>query len=394
MHFIKTYILAILLIVISYQTVFAQQKIKYGTRASLNLSTIGTQYGKYNGSGNYSAGLFINYSALNSLSLAIEPTFTQSGFREKQTDSKYTYQHLDFNLNAYLSLFGDDALMFYLGIRPAYLLNFKSETLNNGNYVRSNLNENKNQNGQLELGINAGFAVQLSSVVNFEIGYMYSATNFNNNTQLKGRPSLVEITLKLNVVDLANIIENREKTAKEQIKNYQKGILLVMLPTLTDKDLLKIKDEGDRAYAVNELRIRNLKVINEFLKGYTFTPVYFFADTNVNKVVTGNFDGIFLDRNLNLDTTIKPTKTNDVLIASFCSDLYNYSEKISYGLFVYDSQLNQLQKPYTIPSQMFGLYSDGDPMNYFKTKRINYTNMPFERMIKKFNSRMIRYANF
>lgn len=394
MRFTNTYKLIILLVTLYHSSLFAQQKLKYGTRASLNLSTIGTQYGKYNGGGNYSAGIFFNYKPIHNLSVSFEPTYIQSGFREKQTDSKYTYQHLDFNINTYLPLFSDDALMFYLGIRPSYLLNFKSETLNNGNYVRTNLNENKNENGQLEFGINAGFAVQLSPVVNFELGYMYNVTDNNNNTQLKGRPSLIEITLKLNVVDLAGIIENKEKIAKEQIKNYKSGVLLVMLPTLTNEDLLKIKDEGDRSYAKNELKIRNIKVINEFLKGYTFTPVYFFADTNVNKVVSGNLEGIFIDRNLKVDTSIKPVQSENILIASFCNDLYNYSEKISYGLFVYDSKLKQLPKPYTVPSQMFGLYTDGDPMNYFKTKRINYTNMPFDRMIKKLNSRMLRYANF
>ena len=82
------------------------------------------------------------------------------------------------------------------------------------------------------------------------------------------------------------------------------------------------------------------------------------------------------------------------MVASFCNDLYNYSDRISYGLFIYDNKMNQMGKPYTIPGQMFGLYTDGDPQNYFKTKRINYTNMPFDRMIRKFNSRMIRYAEF
>jgi hypothetical protein len=61
---------------------------------------------------------------------------------------------------------------------------------------------------------------------------------------------------------------------------------------------------------------------------------------------------------------------------------------------VYDSKLNQLGKPFTLPAQMFGLYSDGDPANYFKTRKQNYTTMPFDRMVKKLNSRLIRYAEF
>jgi len=375
-------------------TVDAQSNFEYGIRGSINMSTIGIQYGKYNGSGFYNIGIFGSKKLSNLITFAFEPTYSVSGFREKQNDSRYTLQHLDLNLNTYFSVFGDDALRLYLGVRPGYLLGFRSETVKDGNYVKLDARNNTNMSGQIDLGINAGFSVQLSPVVNFELGYLYSATNNNDNTNIQGRTSTIEMTLKLNAVDLKRLIDNKEITLKEQIQGYQKGILFVMLPTLSEKDLARLSDEGDRNYTINELRVRNLKVIAEFVRNYSFTPVYFFADSSINQIVSGNYSSILLNNNLEIDSTIKVPRVTNFLVASFCNDLYNYSDRISYGLFVYDNKMDQMGKPYTIPSQMFGLYTDGDPQNYFKTKRINYTNMPFDRMIRKFNSRMIRYAEF
>lgn len=389
---LSIYSIIILLFVVTNTK--AQSLFDYGVRASLNMSTIGTQYGKYNGSGFYSLGAFGSRKMTNVITLAVEPTYTITGFKEKQNDNRYTLQHLDVNLNTYFSLFGDDALRLFLGVRLGYLLGKRSETIKEGSYVKADAINNTNKSGQIDLGINAGLSVQLSQVVNFELGYTYGATNNNDNTLIQGRTSTIEMTLKLNAVDLKRLLDNREVTLKEQIQQYQKGILFVMLPTLSEKDLSKYTIDGDRSYAVNELRVRNLKVINEFKRHYSFTPIYFFADSNVNQIVMGNWGSIFLNSNLEIDSSITAPPTTNFMVASFCNDLFAYSDRISYGLFVYDNKMNQLGKPYTIPGQMFGLFTDGDPQNYFKTRRINYTTMPFDRMIRKFNSRMTRYAEF
>ncbi|TAE78350.1 MAG: hypothetical protein EAY81_12045, partial [Bacteroidetes bacterium] len=164
--------------------------------------------------------------------------------------------------------------------------------------------------------------------------------------------------------------------------------------TLTEKDLARFTNSGDRAFAVNELKLRNLRVMREFRKHYTFTPVFFFFDTEVDKVIANAFDGVFLNDNMEPDNSIKLENPANFFVASFCNDLSNYTQRISYGLFVYDDKMIQLEKPFNVPGQVFGLYTSGDPVNYFRTKRQSYINMPFEKMIKKFSARMTRYAEF
>lgn len=368
-------------------------KIDFGVRGSLNFCTIGNNVGKYNGGGEYSLGMFAAYNYKSNLKVAIEPTYTQYTFRERQIDAQYSYSYVDINLNHYFGLFGDDALQFYIGLRPGLLLQFNGEQIKNGTYESFEVVNNKNKSNQLDLGINAGVTVKLSPVVSFELGYMYSATDQTDNSQIKGRPSVIEASLKLHAVDLRKYLDNRDVATRTQLQELHKGSLLVMLPTLSDKELNKLND-ADKTFALNEIRIRNLKVIQEFKRYFTFAPVYFFMDSSANKVSLGSIDGIFVNNNLESDTSIKINTPGNYFIASFCNDLYGYNQRINYGLFVYNAKMEQLGKPYTVPGQMFGLFTDGDPVNYFRTKRLNFVNMPYDKMIKKLSGRLTRYAEF
>lgn len=394
MHILKYLLIYVVcLFPLSTQAQFSS-KFEYGVRGGLNYSTIGSRIEKYTGSGHYSLGIFFSYAPKKHLYFAAEPVFTRSGFKERQTDSRYTYSHFDLNMNLYYSPWkNDNDVTFILGLRPSNLLNFNAETLNNGTYVKTTNPANKNQNNQLDFGLNFGVNVKLSAVASFELGYHWSLTNQTDNSQLNGRNSLIESTLKINAVDVKKLLDANQTTAKAQIQNYQQGVLLVMLQSLSEKELAKFNN-ADREYAINELRLRNLKVMSDFKKHYTFTPVYFFIDSNANRVMLGDFTNLFLNDKLIPDTTLKLSSNKPYFVAGFSQDLYAYNDRICYGLFIYDNQLNQLGKPFTVPSQMFSLYADGDPVNYFRVKRINFTNMPFDRMIKKFNSRMIRYAEF
>jgi opacity protein-like surface antigen len=368
-------------------------KLNFGVRGTLNFCTVGSSVSKYNGDGYYSLGLFGAYQLTPSLKIAAEPTFSRYGFRERQIDAQYSYSYIDINLNTYFALFGDDAIQLYLGLRPGMLLQFQGEQLKNGAYESFDVPQDQNKKNQLDFGVNAGVAIRLSPVVSFELGYSGSLTNQTDNSQIKGRPSVVEATLKLNAVDLKKYLDNKDAVIHQQIKQLQKGTVLVMLPTLSSKELSKLS-VADQTFAENELRIRNLRVIQEFKKHFSFAPVLFFLDSSANKVSMGVTEGVFVNSNLEPDTTIKLADPSNYIIASFCNDLYGYNQRINYGLFVYDAKMVQLGKPFTVPGQMFGLFTDGDPVNYFRTKRINYSTMPFDRMIKKLNSRLIRYAEF
>lgn len=369
-------------------------KVDFGIKGSLNFSRVKSKYDRYLGQAKGSLGAFINYHIDRTTAVSFEPTYTSCSFKEKQGDNRYSFGYLDFNFNTYIKAFRSNDISLYFGLRPALLLSPKSEIFVDGDYVKSDVPGFKSKEGQWDFGINLGMAVRLTKVVTFEAGYCWSATDKTTNDKVQGRPSLVELSLKINAVDLKSVLDNQETGTKQKIQHYRKGALLVMLPTLTEKDLARFTSYGDREFARNEIKIRNLKVIREFRKHYTFNQVYFFMDTEVDKVMANSLTGIFVNDNLENDTTIQLADPANFFVASFCSDLSSYTQRISYGLFIYDNKMVQLEKPFNVPSQMFGLYTSGDPVNYFKTKRQSYINMPFDRMIKKFSARMTRYAEF
>jgi opacity protein-like surface antigen len=391
----RKYFYLFFLFLMPVSALFAQldARFEYGIKGTLNYTTIGSQYSKYTGSGQYGLGVFGTYRLTPAINLAFEPMITINSFRETQSDNRYRYDYFDANLNGYFNLFGNDALRLFLGVRPGFLLSYRSEVFKDGAYEKAENQQNKNKKGQIDVGVNAGLSLRVSPVINFEVGYMWSPGNETNFSQVKGRPSAIEVSLKINAVDLKNMIDRKEETTVQKIRHYHTGALLVMLPTLSEKELFKYKSESDKEFVINELRMRNMRVIIEFQKHYTFTPVYFFMDTSVNKVISGNINGIFVNANMQPDTSIMPATPENYFVASFCSDLSNYNQKVSYGLFVYDNKMTQLDKPFNIPGQLFGLFTEGDPANYFRYRKQNYVNMPFDRMIKKFNARMIRYSS-
>ena len=115
-------------------------------------------------------------------------------------------------------------------------------------------------------------------------------------------------------------------------------------------------------------------------------------DTSAYKVISKNFNNVFVNSELIVDPYIKPDSSN-FFVASFCDDISAYTAKHQYGLFVYDDQINQLPKPFNVPANLIGANLEGDPINFFRKRRYNYSIMPFEKIIVKLNNRLLHYKD-
>jgi hypothetical protein len=228
-----------------------------------------------------------------------------------------------------------------------------------------------------------------------EASYIHSFTNQNTSQIIKGRPSSIELTLRLNALGLLNQFSKKEDLLRKQINTYSKGSLLVMLPTSNPGEINKLKAENNNEEIdlINqELVERNKKVMREFKSYFDFCHVYFFMDTSAYKIISKNFNDVFVNSELTTDPMIKPDSSN-FFVASFCNDNSAYTTKNQYGLFVYDDHINQLPKPFNVPTNLIGANLEGDPLNFFKKKRYNYSIVSFEKIITRFNNRMVRYKD-
>lgn len=401
---VKNIYLCFLYIVLSIPSVFAQLKqgdsdpLGYGLKLGINYSMNGTQYADWSGLAGVNLGMFFSKPINNRLSWFLEPSFSTVSFRERETDTRYNNNYVDVNafLYYYPSAINTD-FAFIAGFRPSYLIAYNSEVFETGSYNTKDLAINQNKKGQLDAGLMLGMAVSLSPVINLEVVYNQGLTSENTRDKVLGRSSTFEVNLRLNAVALRKSLDSKNQSTEELVQSLHKGVLLVMLPTTNEKEIKRLRSEGktdEIEMLETDLRIRNTKVVREFNKHFAFCPVYYFMDTSIYKVMSGNTKGIFVNYNLQSDTSIE-VNTDNFFIASFCEDVSEYTKRKHFGLFVYDKQMAQMEKPFNAPNQLANPVFDYVVVKAAenKTRRPSYTTVPFDRLVGKLNTRLFRYIN-
>lgn len=377
---------------------------------------IGTQYSKYSGSSGYTLGVFmtlhsndgfslghpsrnrsfeiVSDEVLERFTLHLAPAFTNVGFHEIENENRYNNYYIDLNALVYFQpIRFSQELQLFVGAKPSYLVDHQSEILENGNYLRTNYALNHNRNGRIDMGLSAGISIGLSEAISLEVAYVHSFSDANTGTIVNGRSSTLEFSLKLNAQGLKNQLSRRESALKERLAGYNKGSLLVMLTSPRAKEVERLRKEGGKFMAenwVNDMEKRNLRIMKDFKVNYDFSKLYFFMDTNAYKVINKQTKGVFLNSELQPDTSIS-LDTGAFFVAGILEDISTYTRRHQFGLFVYDNQINQLGKPFNVPGNLLGSGIAGDPANYFRIKRVTHSNMTFEKVIFKFNSRLHQF---
>lgn len=401
---VRKIIISILFILSGVSGLFAQLKpgdsdpLGYGIKLGVNYSMNGTRYSNWSGLAGANLGMFFSKPINSRLRWFVEPSYSSVSFREREKDIRYNNHYID--ANAFLYYFPSSIntdFAFIGGVRPSYLMAHNSEVFETGAYTTKDLDVNKNKNGQIDMGLLLGMSVALSPVVNLELLYNHGLTDKNSLQSIEGRSSSVEVNLRLNAVALRKSIENKNQSIEERVEQYHKGALLVMLATTNEKEILRLRAENkqsDIELLETDVKMRNTKVIQNFNKNFTFCPVYYFMDTSIYKVMSGTTKGIFVNYNLQLDTTIT-LNTENYFIASFCEDVSEYTKRKHFGLFVYDKQMIQLENPFNAPNQLAAPVFDYVVVKAAenKTRKPSYITVPFERLVGKLNTRLFRYIN-
>ncbi|MGB0932590.1 MAG: hypothetical protein ACPGVB_17530, partial [Chitinophagales bacterium] len=114
--------------------------------------------------------------------------------------------------------------------------------------------------------------------------------------------------------------------AVENIKNLQKGALLVRLKTRQNTiDAFKERGYKKMARQVEEKQLQsNKKLMTTFQKHFNFCKVYFFYSNDSDKVLEKDLSGIFLNKDLEKDASIKVDEDH-VFIAEIGGLVTNHS---------------------------------------------------------------------
>ncbi len=377
----------------------------FGVEIGGNFNLIGSQFGNYVGKSQPRISLFFTkpvskYYINSFISLwdfAVEPiALNLISCRENTIDNQYGGYYYDpsFALHLIPDRSSSD-LRIILGVRPSYLLYSYSEILENGEYrlSQSGVASNKNKAGDIDISGMLGLSVKFSKIGYFDLKYTHSFTNQNTMSYVQGRPSLIEFGIRLSAVQIGKVLFDIDAETQKQVIQFSKGTLLVMLPTPNQNEVNSLQSAG-RTNDIRELfyqqELTNKMVVEKFTRDYKFSKVLFFLDSSAIKIINKNFNNVFVDDNMNTISTPETFDTSNFFIASFCEDVSEFANRFTYGLHVYDLKMQALPSPFNGLKNDMGLYPGGDIITYMRKKKVLFSIGEYERVIRKFNDRLLK----
>ena len=139
-----------------------------------------------------------------------------------------------------------------------------------------------------------------------------------------------------------------EETAKLRVKELKEGVLLVRLHT-NDAVIAKLKslhEDKARVKKIEEIYQANLSNYQALTSSYNFSEILFFYARNSDKVRNREFDNIFLNSKLEIDTSIHIGKNESFFILDIGDIYFEHISGHMEGVVVLNRDFEQLQKPF------------------------------------------------
>ena len=256
---------------------------------------------------------------------------------------------------------------------------------------------------QSYMSINAGINFRLQSHLTMDLLYEYPI----NNPYLANWPS---IKLKLSLIVDKTLFKRDQKKAQQVYSNVKRkelkrSALLVSLRGYK-RQIEAYKKNGDNSMVMLLTQKRdsaNQSIMNAFATEFDYCPVYFFYNYDAKKIKHRNFKGIFLNRDLEKDSTIIFSK-DTFLIGEMG---YNITElKETYGYTdVYKNGFNLAEgyaKSSTIESDIshYGFYIRNQdltiidkPFPSFVSRRVFIFKRTNRVIIRQLNEKLKNYQH-
>jgi hypothetical protein len=263
---------------------------------------------------------------------------------------------------------------------------------------------------------NLGTEFRINKSLNFLFNYNLPIVNRAGNTQFGVLYTIFGKESKHN-----KVISHRQKrrhASKRQINELHNGTLLFRLKTLQPKiNAMKKAGLEEKALIVEEKqRQLNLDLMSAFKKEYSFSKIQFFFSHNSNKVRNGEFENIFLNNNLVVDSTIIVEKDENIYTVGFQSlirdtiKIYDHntygegrlSRPLFYGspdfsftaLVVMNQQFQQLDSPFPYYTREFGpVFKRGRTTRVLLAPFLIKKDNDFDSSAREFNQKMNNYFN-
>ena len=268
------------------------------------------------------------------------------------------------------------------------------------------------------IGVDFKLTNNLSMMINQSL-LVYSS-NYDSNTQFTLR---YHFGAK-NKPQAPSYRKVKRSRSKAQIQELKEGVLLVRLKTSQPKiDALRKVGFEKKASKVEQYQLeQNKAILNAFKEKYDFSKVQFFYSYNSNNIRKGTFNGIFLNENLEVDSSIIIDSSTYIYTAELANIeqdtakfLYDYHSSVDgnftekrtpmyYGgtnlsfksIVVKDNQFNQLCRPFPYYSRYIGesIRRYPEQVLFFGAIIIPLiSSYTLDQSVEKLNKKLYKYHN-
>ena len=306
-----------------------------------------------------------------------------------------------------------DDFFFHLGIQKDKNLG-RSIIYKTANPQLYCLNENKRDGNNLLLDIGTEFKLNESWNFSFDIQTPLDKSNSGTiQIGLVFKLANDEAELKMKPISERRIRNNH---AKRQIGELNNGVLLCRLQTSIPKIEAMIKCGFiEEANEVEEAQRKfNLGLMKSFRKNYSFSQVEFFYSYHSDKVRKGDFNNIFLNEDLQVDSTIEIDTNKKVFTIAYQNiksdtiqifdqqvrsyrggliDSYFGGPDFSFNALVVMTQdFQQLLRPFPYYTRGFApSFKQHKTMRVLLFPFLSKDKYDFDHTISIFNSKLIRF---
>lgn len=277
-----------------------------------------------------------------------------------------------------------DDLRVHAGVNYLHLFSsrlFKSQTLEEdaGNAVMNSFGFRNEINPLI------GFELRMTEKSHIEVNYIHPVSDLHSRN--------VQVALYITIDPDRNEPTRRQLAAEDaynQISELKNGVLLVRLATSTAK-IKALKARGRRTEAeeieAEQHRI-NREIIRAFRRKFDFCRVEFFLATDSRKVKEGKSEGIFLDDQLNPDSSITVNSLAAVYTAEFGSTARGTGGGVDISaLVIMDRNFNMLEKPFPYYTRALHAATEGKADKVIlAVPLLPFTPMTYVNTVEKFNS--------
>lgn len=329
-------------------------------------------------------GLFAAYDIARFLRPQVEVEMSSIGIQKSTTDrTNKNY----FDMSLLLNLVpGRSNVLLTAGVSLSTNSGIYQKTLNGTSPGGLSSTFDKSEYGRQDFFLVTGLAIPLSRKLDLYTRYYYTTTSKETSTSLRGKPSFLQISVALNLNRFLDEQEKRTELNKDEEDNrtlMEGGVMLVRLnyprnlinwyrshnnPQGADSSfymngiITEPANQDDLLKADSTITAWdsiNAHIMRVFKEEFTFCKVYFFKDEHSEKVANHNFDSVFLNDQLQIDTSLHPLITR-FLVAEFGFVQLVNGLNVEEELVVLNSGFRQMKSPF--PYSRFN-------MNIFESRK-------------------------